>query len=450
MSVLPALCGKRRINHKGRKGFHEGHKGLNPKYSMDYLQPPIFITGPFRQLLTMDKLPLKGSLKDAQLEIIEEAGIVHQNGQIIETGQFKSLCTKYSFAGITIQPNDTDLIVLPGLVDPHTHICWAGSREKDYALRLEGKSYTEIALSGGGIWDTVTKTRHASGVKLNKLLISRISRQLNCGITTCEVKSGYALNLEGEIRLLEMIKAVRQEHPIDLVSTCLAAHIRPLDFEGTANEYLQYLTMMLLPLIKSEELSNRVDIYVDDGAFSAHEAENYLKAAKKLGFDLVVHGEQFTSGGVQLAVNLGAKSVDHLEVIQSGEIKILAASDVVATALPGASLGLGCPFAPARRLLDAGCCLAIGSDWNPGSAPMGDLLVQTAILGTFEKLTNAEQLSAITFRAAHALGLNDRGILKKGYLADFIGFPGRNYREILYNQGMLKPAFVWKNGTRIP
>jgi imidazolonepropionase len=417
---------------------------------MNNQQPPLLITGPFRQLLTMDNLPLKGSLKDAQLEIIEEAGIVHQQGKILEIGLFNELCTKYSSANPVHQIMEVDLIALPGLIDPHTHIIWAGSREKDYALRLEGKSYSEIAQGGGGIWDTVTNTRNATGVELNKSLISRATTKLHDGITTCEVKSGYALNLEGEIRLLEIIKSVGQEHPIDLVSTCLAAHIRPRDFEGTTYEYLQYLTMMLLPLIKSEELSNRIDIFVEEGAFGVREAENYLKSAKKLGFDLVVHGEQFTSGGVELAVNLGAKSVDHLEVIQSKEIKMLAESDVVATVLPGASLGLGCQFAPARKLLDAGCCLAIGSDWNPGSAPMGDLLVQTAILGTFEKLTNAEQFSAITFRAAFALNLMDRGILKKGHLADFIGFPGRNYQEILYQQGMLKPAVVWKSGILVP
>ena len=165
-----------------------------------------------------------------------------------------------------------------------------------------------------------------------------------------------------------------------------------------------------------------------------------------MGFELVIHGEQFTSGGVALACSLGAASVDHLEAIKEREIQLLAASNVVAVALPGASLGLGCQFAPARKLLDVGCSLAIGSDWNPGSAPMGDLLLQTSILGIFEKMTMAESLAAITVRAANALGLKDRGILKKGYLADFIGFPVSDYREILYNQGSLKPSGVWKRG----
>ena len=396
----------------------------------------------------MDHLPLKGSLKDAQLEVLEEAGIIHQKGMILEIGIFKDLCAKYNSSNIEIQIIEYDLVALPGFVDPHTHLCWAGSRANDYAMCLEGKSYSEIAQSGGGIWDTVTKTRNASDEELKKQLVVRASRQFNAGITTCEVKSGYALELAGELRLLEIIRSVHQEYPIDLVSTCLAAHIKPKDFEGNTVGYLQFLSKKLLPKIKAKKLSNRVDIFVEEGAFGVREAETYLVEAKKMGFDLVVHGEQFTSGGASLAVKVGAKSVDHLEMIQSKAIELLAASEVVSVALPGASIGLGCQFAPARKLFDAGCCLAIGSDWNPGSAPMGDLLLQTAILGTFEKLTNAEQLSAITFRAAHALNLDDRGILKKGNVADFIGFPCNNYQEILYQQGMLIPASIWKNGIQ--
>ncbi len=406
------------------------------------------ITGPFRQLLTMANLPMKGSLKDVQLEVIEAGGIVHQEGRILRVGLFEEMKSKYYSDISEVQNIDFDSIALPGFIDPHTHICWAGSREADYALRLEGKSYSEIAQSGGGIWDTVVKTRNASDMELKNLLITRAMRQLKDGITTCEVKSGYGLSVDEELRLLEIIYSVNQDITIDLIPTCLAAHIKPNDFEGNAEEYLEHLTKKLFPVLKDKKLTGRIDIFVEEGAFSKNESAKYLSEAAKVGFDLVVHGEQFTSAGVNLAVNLEAKSVDHLEMIKINEIFLLAESDVVAMVLPGASIGLGCKFAPARRLLDAGCCLAIGSDWNPGSAPMGNLLLQTSILGTFEKLTMAEQLSAITFRAAHALNLNDRGRLTKGNLADFICFPGKNYQEILYQQGMLKPAGVWKRGEK--
>ena len=409
----------------------------------------VTITGPFSQLLTMDHLPMQGGLKDAQLEVVPEAGIVQRDGKILEVGIFKELCIKYSSVDSEIQFIESDAVALPGLIDPHTHLCWAGSRENDYSLRLEGKSYPEIAKCGGGIWDTVTKTRSASTEELKNLLLQRAHRQLKNGITTCEVKSGYALHPAGEIRLLEIIHSAGAEIALDLIPTCLAAHIKPKDFNGDAVQYLGMLADELLPVILEKGYCKRVDIFVEEGAFGVSEAENYLKAAKGMGFDLVVHGEQFTSGGVSLAVKMAAKSVDHLELIDDKAIAELAESDVVAMALPGASIGLGCQFAPARKLLDAGCCLAIGSDWNPGSAPMGDLLMQTAILGTFEKMTMAEQLAAITIRAAQALNLCDRGVLKSGCLSDFIAFPGRNYKEILYQQGMLKPTLIWKRGRLV-
>jgi len=192
-----------------------------------------------------------------------------------------------------------------------------------------------------------------------------------------------------------------------------------------------------------------VDIYIDEGAFTPGEARYYLSEAAKLGFDLAVHAEQFSRGGVQVAVELGAQSADHLEVVTKKEISILAASGVCPVVLPGASLGLGAGFAPARKILDAGASLAIASDWNPGSAPMGNLLMQASIIGVYEKLTMAETLAAVTCRAAQALHLNDRGILRPGMLADFIAFPCRDYREILYNQGGIMPVKVWKRGRAV-
>ena len=168
-----------------------------------------------------------------------------------------------------------------------------------------------------------------------------------------------------------------------------------------------------------------------------------------MGFDITVHADQFTPGGSKVAVDFKAISADHLEASTDNEIEILANSDTIAVALPGASIGLGCDFTPARKLLDAGAALAIASDHNPGSAPMGDLLTQASILGTFEKLTNAEVLSGITFRAAAALNLSDRGRLEEGLLADFAVFHSDNYQDILYNQGNLKPCMVWKNGNLV-
>jgi imidazolonepropionase len=405
------------------------------------------IIGPFSQLLTLDKIPLKGSVNDSQLEIIPGGGVVVREGKIVKTGNFQQLYQEFS--DLEVDRIEKDMVVMPGLIDTHTHICWAGSRSKDYALRLAGKSYLEIAQSGGGIADTVAKTRAATAAELETLLSGRALLHLSSGVTTIEVKSGYCLNTEGEIKMLEVIEKVNQSIPVDLISTCLAAHIKPSDFEGSNAQYLDHIVSDLLPLIMSRGLSKRVDIYIDKGAFTVDEAKDYLSRAKRLGFDLTIHGEQFTSGGVSLACALGAQTVDHLEMVQDREIKLLAESNVIPIVLPGASLGLGCQFAPARKLLDGGCSVAIGSDWNPGSAPMGDLLMQTAILGIFEKMTMAESFAGVTFRSAAALGMTDRGVLKNGLLADMIGFPTSDYREILYNQGSLKPTRVWKRGKSV-
>ena len=406
------------------------------------------LIGPFTQLLTMDNIPISGSLKDSQLEIITDGGIIVCEGKIVKVGNYDHLGDEFGDRNTVIDYIDSEMVVIPGMIDPHTHICWAGSRANDYALRLAGKSYLEIALGGGGIGDTVEKTRIASASELEASLTERAMTYLRNGVTTIEVKSGYCLNTEGELKLLEVIEKVNKKLPVDLISTCLAAHIKPADFKGSQTEYLKSIVNELLPEIKKRNLSVRIDIYIDKGAFTTEEAEIYLLLAKNMGFDLVIHGDQFTEGGVAVACKLGARSVDHLETMNDNEIKLLAASNVIPIVLPGSSLGLGGHFAPARKLLDAGCSLAIGSDWNPGSAPMGDLLLQTALLGIFEKMTMAESLAGITFRAARSLGLTDRGVLKMGLLGDMAGFPVGDYREIIYHQGSLNPTVVWKRGQR--
>jgi imidazolonepropionase len=205
----------------------------------------------------------------------------------------------------------------------------------------------------------------------------------------------------------------------------------------------------LFPILKSEKLTNRIDAFIEESAFSAKDIKLYFTNAQSMNFDITVHADQFTPIGSKVAVENNAISADHLEASTEKEIALLAKSDTIAVALPGASIGLGCDFTPARKLLDAGASLAIASDHNPGSAPMGDLLTQASILGTFEKLTNAEVLAGITFRAAAALKLDDRGKLETGLLADLAVFHSDNYQDILYNQGNLKPCMVWKNGELV-
>ena len=403
------------------------------------------LIGPFKQIVPMTGLPLKGAISDNQLMVLENAGILISDGKIQAIGEFTDLHTLYK--DTEVFRLEGDHVCLPGFIDSHTHICFGGSRAKDYALRNAGKTYLEIAKAGGGIWDTVTQTRKASKETLVKNTTKRANRHFKNGVTTIEVKSGYGLSIEEELKMLRAIKEANTAAQSDLIPTCLAAHMLPKDFEGDASEYLEEISVKLFPILKEEGLTNRIDAFIEESAFSAAQISPYFQKAQEMGFDITVHADQFSTGGSKLAVAFEAVSADHLEASTQKEIALLAESDVIATALPGASIGLGCSFTPARKILDAGGALAIASDHNPGSAPMGDLLTQAALLGAFEKLSNAEVLAGITFRAAAALKLSDRGQLTKGFLADFCVFHTNNYNEVLYNQGNLKPCMVWKNGA---
>lgn len=405
--------------------------------------------GPLKQLIPMTGLPEKGPISDSQIEIVENAGILIKDGKILKTGMYDDLLKEAKKLRATIYIFDQKFVCVPGFIDAHTHIAFAGSRARDYSMRNAGKTYLEINAAGGGIWDTVKATRACTIDELVALTSTRANRHLKEGVTTIEVKSGYGLNVEQEIKTLKAINIANEHIKADLIPTCLAAHIVPKDFDGDAKSYLNVLSESLFQTLLNEKLSNRIDAFIEDGAFSPTDIESYFMKAKSMGFDITVHADQFSSGGSAVAVKYGALSADHLEVSTDEDIAILKASNVTAVALPGASLGIGCSFTPARKILDAGISLAVGSDWNPGSAPMGDLICQAAILGTFQKLSNAEILSAVTIRAARALGLSDRGHLGPGMLADFLFYEIDDYNEIFYQQGKLKPSIVYKNGAQV-
>lgn len=405
------------------------------------------LIGPFKQIVTLANLPLRGKLNDDQLEIIENGGILINDGFIEEVGNFDKL--KMEFSNAKLETLNPELVVLPSFTDSHTHICFGGNRANDFAMRNAGKTYLEIAETGGGIWSSVQHTRLATEEELLKTTLERIDFLISLGITTIEIKSGYGLDVENELKMLRVIKKAQESTKATLVPTCLSAHLKPRDFEGTNEEYLNYILTEILPKVKGENLANRVDIFIEKSAFLPTESKEFLLKAKELGFEITVHADQFTSGSSRIAVEVGAKSADHLEATIDEDIEFLAKSNTVATALPGASLGLGEKFTPARKILDAGGILAIASDWNPGSAPMGNLITQASILATFEKLSTAEVLAAITFRSAFALNLEDRGILTKGKKADFVTFKTDNFQNILYHQGSLKPDSVYIDGKKI-
>ena len=232
------------------------------------MQEPPKLIGPFNQVVTLREIPLSGPVKDSHLEIIERAGIIVHDGTIQDVGKYQDLLATWNKKKGIVEEIRESLVVIPGLIDPHTHICWAGSRHHDFSRRLEGMSYQDIAKAGGGIWSTVLQTRSASLDELIQLTKSRAEGLLMNGITTIEVKSGYGLNFETELKMLEAIFFTNKLVAPDLVPTCLAAHIHPRDFEGTAEDYLADVLERLLPEVQRQKLSKRVDIYIDDGAFS--------------------------------------------------------------------------------------------------------------------------------------------------------------------------------------
>ena len=388
----------------------------------------------------MANVPERGAINDNSLEIIENGGVVIENGKIIEVGDFSLL----SKNGLDIIEIKYPCVLLPGFIDSHTHVCHYGNRSDEYAKRNSGISYQQILAEGGGIHNTMDSTSNCTDDQLRDITLKRLKRHFLEGVLTCEVKSGYAPSLEDEIRMLKIINKIDSNNEIDLIPTCLAAHVTPKSFQSS-KQYLESIINELLPKIKEENLSNRVDIFIEEKAFSVSEASHFLKHVKN-DFLITAHANQFTSGGLKVGVDNEAVSVDHLEVITDDEINYLSKSNTTGVVLPGCSLGLGIPFAPARKLLDNNCKVSIASDWNPGSAPMGDLLMQASLLGSNEKLSNAEVLAGITCRSANALSLIDRGSLDKGKIADMIGFETNDYRDILYNQGKLKPSFICKRG----
>ena len=388
----------------------------------------------------MVNLPERGAISDNSLEIIDDGGVVIEDGKIIEVGDFLSL----SKNDLDVREITYPCVLLPGFIDSHTHVCHYGNRSDEYAKRNSGISYQQILEEGGGIHNTMNSTSNSTDEQLTGDTLNRLKRHFQEGVLTCEVKSGYAPNLEDEVRMLRIINEIDSSNDIDLIPTCLAAHVTPKKYESS-KKYLDSIVNDLLPIIKEENLSNRVDIFIEEKAFSITEASNFLEKIKN-DFYITAHANQFTSGGLKVGVDNGAVSVDHLEVITDQEIDYLSKSDTTGVVLPGCSLGLGIPFAPARKLLDYNCKVSIASDWNPGSAPMGDLLMQASLLGSTEKLSNAEVLAGITCRAANALSLEDRGSLENGKIADMIGFKTNDFRDILYNQGKLKPSFICKRG----
>lgn len=337
----------------------------------------------------------------------------------------------------------TGKAVTPGLVDCHTHLVFGGSRTDEFALRTAGATYEEIAAAGGGIARTVQATRNASKEELFALAEERLNRAMRHGVTSMEVKSGYGLNSEAEFKMLEVVAELDAAHPVDLIPTFLGAHSVPKGMNKT-----DYLAQVREMIPEAAKLAKFCDVFCEQGYFNPSESVEIMELAMQHGMLPRLHADQFNAiGCVDAAIELGAVSVDHLEAMDEAGAKKLAASDVVGVLLPGVSLFLGIPFAPARTLIDAGCIPAIATDFNPGSNMSLNLPLMMSLACMQMRMSVDETLAAVTQNAAHALRLDKVGCIEPGWLADLLVLDTDNYRDMLYFYGENLVQQVIKKGV---
>ena len=374
-------------------------------------------------LCTMDGTGLGG------LGIIEGAMIVVIDGVIDHVGAIGSAAMP---AGAAIIDVDGDAVV-PGFIDCHTHAIFAGNRADEFARRARGEGYLEIAAAGGGIRSTMRAVRAADVDELARLAAPRLRSMARRGVTTVEIKSGYGLSVADELKMLRAAKLLPAVSGVDVVTTLLAAHAVPPE-AANATAWIDTIISELLPLVAAESLATACDVFVEQGSFGVDDARRLLRAAQDLGLAAVVHAEQLSwQGGARLAAEVGARSAGHLEHVTADDARALAEAGVVAEILATAQVFLkGQRPIAGRMLKDAGCVVAIGTDFNPGTAMCADLPLAAGLAVTQAGLTADEALYAVTAGSARALGLRDRGQVKKGLRADLVVVDGISPFELLY------------------
>lgn len=369
----------------------------------------------------------------SELGIIEDAAMIVEDGRIVAAGAYSELRTKI--------PNDAVIIeagcrcVTPGFVDAHTHLVFDGNRAAEFEQRVAGATYQQIAAAGGGILRTVALTRAASEDDL--LVAARRYRDwmLRCGTTTIEVKSGYGLDRETELKQLRVIARLNKEGPASIVPTLLAAHTVPPEFAERRAEYIRFVAEELIPEAAKAGLAQFCDAFCDDHAFTVDECRTVLTAAKRHGLALRIHAEQFRAGtGAALAAELGAATADHLEMVTEDTLLKLRKAQVQPVLLPGSVFALSrTNYPPARTMVELGLAIVLATDFNPGSSPVASMPFMLSLACLQMRLSPAEALSAAAINAAYSLGLGDRiGSLECGKQADFLIHEFTDYRELAY------------------
>ncbi len=405
------------------------------------------------QLLTIAGGPQRGR-KLGDLGIIKDGALLIRDEKIIAVGTTAELRAKYPDEP-TLDTSDS--VLMPGFVDPHTHLIWGGDRAKEFEMRLEGAHYLDILKAGGGILSTLHETRKASMESLLTQTRSRLMRVFSTGTTTVEVKTGYGLQTATELRMLKALLTLDREGPLDLAITFLGAHAIPPEYKDNPQGYTDHITQTMLPIVSDwwETHAPRrkskpfVDVFCETGAFDLAQSRQILEKAKKLGFPLKIHADEFDNlGSASLAVELGAVSADHLVVTSDEDIKNLANSETVAVSLPCTPFGLAeCDYTPAQKMLDAGAILALATDCNPGTAWNESMQFVLALACRSMKLTPAQAIAASTINSAYAIRRDDRiGSLEVGKDADMLILSVPDYRQLGYRFGTNLVKKVIKHG----
>ena len=400
------------------------------------------------QLVTLSgpKRPRVGT-ELSEIGIIRDAGMVIRDGQIERVGPSNEIERNLGDAEIV---DARGRVVMPGFVDAHTHLVFAGNRLDDFERRARGETYERIAKAGGGIWSTVKETRAASEPALLAQAKKHANWFLRCGTTTVEAKSGYGLTVEDELKILRVLRRLKEEAPLEIVPTFLGAHAVPREL--SPDEYLNVLITEMLPRVTAEKLAEFCDVFCERGYFDIDQSRKVLAAAKKLGLSLRGHVDQLTnSGAANLMAEMGATTADHLEQTDEWGIAALKKANVQPVLLPGSVYALGSSRYPrAREMIEAGLAIVLATDFNPGSSPTPSMPMVLSLACTQMKMSPAEAITASTVNAAYSVNRGDKiGSLEPGKLANFVLFDCEDYRELAYWFGMPQTHSVYARGARV-